>query len=322
MPFPEVRSRRVRRSEGLRRLVRETRLSVDDLVQPLFVCPGKGVRTPVSSMPGVFQTSVDELVRDARRCADLAVPAVILFGIPDHKDPQGSDACSDRGIIQTAVRAVKDAVPDLVVMTDVCFCEYTDHGHCGWIRDGELDNDQTLDMLGLQVVSHARAGADVLAPSGMIDGAVGFIRESLDEAGFEHLAILSYAAKYASAFYGPFRDAAESAPAFGDRHTYQMDPANALEALREVALDVEEGADMIMVKPALAYLDVITRVREEFDLPLAAYNVSGEYSMVQAAAGNGWIDGERVTLEILTAIRRAGADFILTYSAMDLAQKL
>ena len=322
MPFPEYRSRRVRRSEGLRRLVRETRLTVDDLVQPYFVCPGKGVREPVKSMPGVYQTSVDELVKDARACRAVELPAIILFGIPETKDPQGSDACSDNGIVQTAVRAVKNAVPELVVMTDVCFCEYTDHGHCGWIEDGELDNDHTLELLGLQVLSHAKAGADVLAPSGMIDGAVGFIRESLDEAGFEDRAILSYAAKYASAFYGPFRDAAESAPAFGDRRSYQMDPANALEALREVALDVEEGADMIMVKPALPYLDILSRVREEFDLPLAAYNVSGEYSMVMAAAANGWIDGDRVALELLTGIKRAGADFILTYWARHFAEKL
>ena len=324
MPFPEYRARRVRRSEGLRRLVRETRLSPDDLVQPLFVVPGKGVRNPVSSMPGVFQTSVDELAKDVRDSYDAGVPAVILFGIPEHKDGQGSDACSDKGIVQQAVRAAKDACPEMVVMTDVCFCEYTDHGHCGWLEgdDGHVHNDQTLEMLGLQVLTHAKAGADVVAPSGMMDGMVGYIRDTLDEGGHEELPILSYAVKYSSAFYGPFRDAAESAPAFGDRRTYQMDPANATEALREAALDVEEGADMLMVKPALSYLDVISRVSEEFDLPLGAYNVSGEFSMVQAAASKGWIDGDRVTMEILTSIKRAGADFILTYAATDVARRL
>ncbi len=322
MPFPEYRARRMRRSEGLRRLVRETRLSPDDLVQPLFIVPGKGVRNPVKSMPGVEQTSVDEMVKDIQDTADAGVPAVILFGLPPHKDSTGSDACSDNGIVQQAVRAAKDACPDLVVMTDVCFCEYTDHGHCGWIEDGDVDNDQTLEMLGLQVLTHAKAGADVVAPSGMIDGMVGYIRDTLDEGGYEALPILSYAVKYSSAFYGPFRDAADSAPAFGDRRTYQMDPANVTEALREAALDVEEGADMLMVKPALAYLDVIAKVAEEFDLPLAAYNVSGEFSMVHAAAQRGWIDAERITLEILTSIKRAGADFILTYAARDVARRL
>ena len=335
MAFPENRARRLRRSEGLRRLVRETRLSPDDLVQPLFVVPGRGVRNPVASMPGVDQTSVDELLKDVKGVAEVGVPAVILFGIPPHKDATGSDACSDDGIVQQAVRAAKDACPDLVVITDVCFCEYTDHGHCGWIEGGgrgggpggagasaDVDNDQTLEMLGLQALTHAKAGADVVAPSGMMDGAVGYIRDTLDEGGYEGLPILSYAVKYSSAFYGPFRDAAESAPAFGDRRTYQMDPANSMEALREAALDVEEGADMLMVKPALAYLDVIAKVREEFDLPVAAYNVSGEFSMVHAAARNGWIDAERITLEILTSIKRAGADFILTYSARDVARRL
>ena len=320
MRFPEYRARRVRRTEGLRRLVRETRLSPDDLVQPFFVVPGKGVRNPIRSMPGVNQTSVDEMVKDIKDAAEAGVPAVILFGIPEHKDGQGSDACNDEGIVQQAVRAAKDACPDMVVVTDVCFCEYTDHGHCGWIKDGEVDNDQTLEMLGLQVLTHAKAGADIVAPSGMMDGMVGYIRDTLDEGGYEELPILSYAVKYSSAFYGPFRDAAESAPAFGDRRSYQMDPANVTEALREASLDVDEGADMLMVKPALAYLDVIAKVREEFDLPVAAYNVSGEFSMVQAAAANGWIDAERITLEILTSIKRAGADFILTYSATDVAR--
>ena len=322
MPFPEQRLRRTRKTEGLRRLVRETRVTPDDLVQPLFVRPGKGLRDEVPSMPGVHQTSVDELVKDAKQCHELSIPAVILFGIPAAKDSQGSDACNDQGIIQTAVRAVKDAVPDLTVITDVCFCEYTDHGHCGWIEDGDVDNDQTLEMLGLQVLSHARAGADVVAPSGMMDGAVAFIRETLDEAGHESLPILSYAAKYSSAFYGPFREAAESAPTFGDRRTYQMDPANALEAIREVALDVEEGADMIMIKPALPYLDIIARVRDEFDVPIAAYSVSGEYALVHAAAQRGWVDHDRISLEILTSIKRAGADFILTYWARDVARRL
>jgi len=314
--------RRLRRSAALRRMVRETRLSVDQLILPLFVRPGTGERRPIASMPGNFQTSVDELVKDCRETASLGIPAVILFGIPEHKDAVATEGIADDGIVQQGVRAVKDAVPDLVVITDVCMCEYTDHGHCGIIQNGDVDNDATLDRLAAMALSHVRAGADMVAPSDMMDGRVGAIRSALDGSGFSAIPIMAYAAKYASQFYGPFRDAAESPPQFGDRRGYQMDPANGDEAIREVELDVEEGADIVMVKPALAYLDIIWRVKQEFAMPVAAYNVSGEFSMVHAAAERGWVDGEAVAMEILTAIRRAGADMILTYFARDVARWL
>jgi len=320
MQFPEYRPRRVRRTENLRRMVRETQLAVDDFIYPLFVCPGKKVRKPVGSMPGVFQLSVDEVVTEAKKAADAGVPALILFGIPTKKDAVGSEAWDDNGVVQKACKEIKKARPELVVVIDACFCEYTSHGHCGVLTEaGEVDNDATLDNLGRAARSYARAGCDIVAPSGMMDGMVGFIRDSLDEEGFDQVAILAYSAKYASGYYGPFREAAESAPQFGDRKAYQMDPANAMEAIREVSLDVEEGADMIMVKPALAYLDVIARVREEFELPLAAYNVSGEYAMLKAAGERGWIDYDRVMMETLTGIKRAGADMILTYHALEAA---
>jgi porphobilinogen synthase len=319
MDFPAVRMRRLRRTEALRRMVRETHLRPDHLIQPFFAVPGQNVRKAVSSMPGVFQLSVDQLITEAKKTRDVGVPAVILFGIPDRKDPEGSSSWNEQGIVQKAVRALKKSVPELCVITDVCFCEYTDHGHCGVIHDGEVDNDATLENLARQVISFAEAGADVLAPSGMMDGMVGTIREALDEAEFEHLPILSYAVKFSSAYYGPFREAAESAPAFGDRRAYQMDPANGREALREAALDVSEGADMLMVKPALAYLDLIRDLREHFEHPIAAYNVSGEMAMVEAAAANGWIDRKRVILETLVSMRRAGADVILSYWATEVA---
>ena len=319
---PYYRPRRLRRNENIRRMVRETQLSVNDFIYPLFVVEGKQVKNPIPSMPGNFQMSIDLLVDEVKEVHRLGIPAIILFGIPEHKDEVGSDAMSETGIIQRAVRAIKDAVPEMYVITDVCFCEYTSHGHCGVVLDGDVDNDSTLENLQKQVIAHAKAGADMVAPSGMMDGMVGAIREALDDNGFEKIPIMSYAAKYASAFYGPFRDAAESAPQFGDRRTYQMDPANAREALYEVDLDVEEGADIIMVKPAMPYLDIIRRVRERVDLPVAAYNVSGEFSMVKAAAQLGWIDEKRVALEMLTSIKRAGADIILTYFAKDAARWL
>jgi porphobilinogen synthase len=320
MEFPQYRPRRTRRNENLRRMVRETRLSVDNLIQPLFVVPGSGVRKPVGSMPGVAQLSVDGAVAECKTIRDLGIPAVILFGIPERKDPAGSGAYDDGGVIQKALAAIKREVPDLVLITDVCLCEYTDHGHCGVVVDGDVDNDATLDLLVKEALSHARAGADVVAPSDMMDGRVGAIREALDEEGFAAVAIMAYAAKFASGFYGPFREAAESTPQFGDRRSYQMDPPNAEEALREVQLDIDEGADIVMVKPALAYLDLIWRVKQEFGYPVAAYNVSGEYAMIKAAAQNGWIEERRVVLEVLTAIRRAGADMILTYFAKDAAR--
>ncbi|RMG60658.1 MAG: porphobilinogen synthase [Deltaproteobacteria bacterium] len=321
MYFPEVRMRRLRKTENLRRMVRETNLTLDDLIYPLFVIHGKGVKNEIPSMPGVFQLSIENLVKEAREAYDMGIPAVLLFGIPEKKDPVGSDAYSDDGIIQRAVRELKNALPDLVVITDVCMCEYTDHGHCGVLDEsGYVNNDATLELLARSAVSHAKAGADMVAPSDMMDGRVAAIRDALDEEGFETVPIMSYAAKYASAFYGPFRDAAESAPKFGDRRAYQMDPPNVREAIREVALDIEEGADIVMVKPALAYLDVIREVRETFDHPVAAYNVSGEYSLVKSAGKMGWIDEERVTLEILTAIKRAGADLIITYHAKEAAK--
>ncbi len=320
--FPIYRPRRLRANENLRRLVRETHLSVDDLIYPMFVVHGENIANEISSMPGCYQYSVDRLVNAAKELASLGIPATILFGIPETKDPLGAEAYSEDGIIQQAVRAIKDAVPDLIVITDVCLCEYTDHGHCGIIKDGEVLNDSTLDLLVKESLSHAHAGADVIAPSDMMDGRVGAIRDVLDEEGYEHIPIMAYSAKYASAFYGPFREAAESAPQFGDRRSYQMDPANAEEALREVALDIEEGADIVMVKPALSYLDIIHQVKTEFQMPVAAYNVSGEYAMVKAAARNGWIDEKRVALELLTSIKRAGADMILTYFAKSVVEWL
>lgn len=320
--FPIYRPRRLRAKESLRRLVRETHLSVDDLIYPMFVVHGENTANEISSMPGCYQYSVDKLVDAAKELASLGIPATILFGIPETKDPLGSEAYSEDGIIQQAVRAIKDAVSELLVITDVCLCEYTDHGHCGIIKDGEVLNDPTLDLLVKESLSHAHAGANVIAPSDMMDGRVGAIRDALDDEGYEHIPIMAYSAKYASAFYGPFREAAESAPQFGDRRSYQMDPANAEEALREVALDIEEGADIVMVKPALSYLDIIHQVKTEFQMPVAAYNVSGEYAMVKAAAQNGWIDEKRVALEMLTSIKRAGADMILTYFAKSVVEWL
>ncbi len=322
MSFPETRPRRLRRTPSLRRLVRETTLAPDNFIYPLFVKPGKGEKTEISSLPGQYHFSVDMLAREAEEIAKLGVPAVILFGLPEKKDEVGSEAWAPEGVVQRAIRTIKKAVPDLTVAVDACFCEYTTHGHCGVILEGHLDNDATLENLGRAALSYARAGADVVAPSGMLDGFVGFLREGLDEEGFDRVALLAYAAKYASAYYGPFRAAADSTPAFGDRHGYQMDPANVREAIREVALDVEEGADIVMVKPALAYLDVIGEVRREFDVPVAAYNVSGEYAMLKAAAERGWIDHDRVMLETLLSIRRAGADMILTYHAKEAAKLL
>ncbi|GBD20676.1 Delta-aminolevulinic acid dehydratase [bacterium HR28] len=316
------RFRRLRRSENLRRLVRETRLSVEDLIYPLFVVHGHGVRREVNSMPGVYQLSVDQLGREAEELLELGIGAVLLFGIPARKDELASEAYDPDGIVQRAVRELKRVAPELVVITDVCNCEYTSHGHCGIVRDGHILNDATLELLARTAVSHAEAGADMVAPSDMMDGRVLAIRRALDQAGFSEIPILSYAAKYASAFYGPFREAAESAPAFGDRRSHQMDPGNRREALREIATDLEEGADAIIVKPALAYLDVVAAARERFDVPIAAYNVSGEYAMVKAAARNGWIDEQRVVLEILTGIRRAGAQMIITYHAKDVARWL
>lgn len=322
MSFPRTRMRRLRRTETLRALVRETRLHVSDLVLPLFVVEGRGVREPVGSMPGVCRFSVDELVGEAKSARDLGLPAVLLFGVPAEKDARGSGADAADGVVQRAAEALRAQVDGLCVMTDVCLCEYTDHGHCGILDGEQVANDPSVARLVATAVSHARAGAHVVAPSDMMDGRVGAIRTGLDEAGFEDVAILSYAAKFASAYYGPFREAAESAPAFGDRRAYQMDPPNAREALREMRLDLEEGADALMVKPALPYLDVLSRARREFDVPLAAYHVSGEYAMIHAAAERGWIDGERAMDEALLAIKRAGADWILTYAAKDAARRL
>ena len=322
MTFPVQRPRRLRRSEALRGFVRETNLTTSGLVYPMFACPGTKVRTEVSSMPGVFQQSPDQIAEECREVADLGVPGVILFGLPEHKDATGSEAASAQGAVQRSIEAIRKAKLDLLVITDVCLCEYTSHGHCGVLKDGEVLNDPTLELLADAALSHARAGADIVAPSDMMDGRVGAIRRKLDANGFPDIAIFSYAAKYCSAFYGPFREAAQSAPQSGDRRSYQMDPANAREALREVALDIEEGADMIMVKPALAYLDIIQRVRERFDVPVGAYNVSGEYSMVKAAAKSGWIDEKRIVLEIMTGIQRAGASIVLTYHAKDVARWL
>jgi len=322
MTFPESRPRRLRRSAGLRTLARETRVAVEDLVYPLFCVTGRGVREPVASMPGVDRFSVDQLAAEAKEIADLGIPAVILFGIPDRKDALGSGAWDDDGIVQRAIAAIKDATPDLVVIADLCLCEYTEHGHCGVLEGDDVENDPTLPLLARTAVSQVNAGADVVAPSDMMDGRVGAIRAGLDAAGFSEAAILSYAAKYASAFYGPFRDAAESAPSRGDRRGYQMDPANGREALREIELDLAEGADMIMVKPAMPYLDVISQAREICPVPLYAYQVSGEFSMLRAAIENGWLDEERAIDESLTAIRRAGADGIITYFAKDFARRV
>jgi porphobilinogen synthase len=322
MSFPTTRMRRLRRNETLRRMARETTLSRDDLVLPLFVVEGSGVREPVPSMPGVHRFSVDTLGNEATEVFDWGIPAVILFGVPATKDARGSGADAADGIVQRAVQAIKAAKPELCVITDVCLCEYTDHGHCGIIENGDVANDPSVARLAATALSQARAGADVVAPSDMMDGRVAAIRRALDENGFENVAILSYAAKFASAYYGPFRDAAESTPAFGDRRSYQMDPPNAREALREMRLDLEEGADALMVKPALPYLDLLARARREFDVPLAAYHVSGEYAMIQAAAERGWIDGESAMDEALVAIKRAGADMILTYAAKEVAVRL
>ena len=322
MYYPVFRARRLRETETFRRMVRETRLSVDQLIYPLFVTHGRELRREIPSMPGQFQLSVDELVREVKEVAALGVPAVMLFGLPAAKDAYGSEAYAADGIIQRAVRAIKDAVSDLAVITDVCLCEYTSHGHCGVVEQGRVKNDATLELLARTAVSHAEAGADMVAPSDMMDGRVAALREALDDGGHEDTPILAYAAKYASVFYGPFRMAADSTPQFGDRRSYQMDPANADEALREVGLDIEEGADIVMVKPALAYLDVLSRVKAEFGVPVAAYSVSGEYAMIKAAGRMGWLDEERTMMEVLTAIRRAGADLILTYFAKDAARLL
>ncbi len=303
-------------------MVRQTILTVDDLIYPLFVVTGRGIKREIPSMPDCYQQSVDNIVQEVRELKAIGIPAVILFGIPDSKDETGSSALRDDGVVQTAVRAIKDAVPDMYVITDVCLCEYTSHGHCGVIEKGDVSNDKTLMLLSKEAVSHARAGADMVAPSDMMDGRVMAIRQALDSEGFSQLPIMSYAAKYASAFYGPFREAAESAPQFGDRRSYQMDPANRREAIKEVALDIEEGADVVMVKPALSYLDVISDIKASFVLPVAAYNVSGEYSLVKAAARLGWIDGDKVMLEVLTSIKRAGADMIITYFAKEAARLL
>ena len=322
MSFPVHRPRRLRRTEALRGLVRETRLTIAGMIYPMFVCPGTKVRQEVTSMPGIFQQSADQIVEECRQVEALGIPGIILFGLPESKDPRGESSLQAQGVVQRAIEAIRKANLNLVVITDVCLCEYTDHGHCGVIENGEVANDPTLAVLAEQALSHARAGADIVAPSDMMDGRVAAIRTKLDQHKLENVAILSYAAKYCSGFYGPFREAAQSTPQFGDRRSYQMDPANAREALKEVALDLEEGADIVMVKPALPYLDIIRRVRDAFDVPVGAYNVSGEYSMVKAAAQKGWLDERRVVLEILTGIQRAGADIIFTYHAKDVARWL
>ena len=319
---PVYRPRRLRSNENIRRMVRETKLSPDDFIYPLFVTHGKGVKKEISSMPGNFQQSIDNIVKDCEEVMGLGIPAVLLFGIPEHKDDVGSEAYSDEGIVQHAIKAIKNKLPELIVITDVCLCEYTSHGHCGVIKNGVVQNDATLELLAREALSHAKAGADMVAPSDMMDGRVGAIRDTLDGHGFHDTSIMSYAAKYASSFYGPFREAAESTPQFGDRRSYQMDAPNSREALREVALDIDEGADIVMVKPALAYLDIIYQVRQQYNLPVAAYNVSGEFSMIKAAAKMGWIDGERAMMESLIAMKRAGADMILTYFAKEAATLL
>ncbi len=320
--FPEYRPRRIRRTESLRAMVRETDIALSHLIYPLFVVPGKAVKQPIGAMPGCYHLSVDKLIEEAKEIRDLGIPGIILFGIPEKKDARGSEAWARNGIVQKAVSALKKKVPGLLVITDVCLCEYTSHGHCGLISKQEVENDPTLELLAKTALSHARAGADMVAPSDMMDGRVGAIRDALDEHDFDHIPIMSYAVKYASAFYGPFREAADSAPQFGDRRSYQMDPANAREALREATLDMQEGADILMVKPALPYLDIIHLLRQEFPLPIAAYQVSGEYSMIKAAGEKGWIDAQRVMKESLLSIRRAGADVILTYFAKEIAKSV
>jgi porphobilinogen synthase len=322
MQFPEYRARRLRKNENFRRLIRETSLSIDDLVYPLFAVPGKSVKKPINSMPGQFQLSVDYIAKEAQKAYELGIPAVLLFGIPAKKDEMATGAFAKDGIVQQAVARIKNEVPDILVITDVCLCEYTSHGHCGMLEKGDVQNDTTLEVLAETAVSQARAGADMVAPSAMMDGQVAAIRDALDENSFEDTPIMAYSAKYASSFYGPFREAAESAPKVGDRKAYQMDPANSDEAIREIGLDVGEGADIIMVKPALAYLDIIYRAKQEFDLPLAAYNVSGEYSMIKAAAQLGWLDEEKAMVESLTAIKRAGEDILITYFALQMAKLL
>ncbi len=322
MLFPDYRPRRMRATPTLRRMIRETILSRNDLIQPLFAIQGSQIKKPIESMPGHFQMSGDYIVEMAKKAKDAGLPAIILFGIPDKKDPLATRAYADDGIVQKTVARIKDAVPDLTVITDVCLCGYTDHGHCGVVDNGIIDNDASLDLLAKVALSHARAGADMVAPSDMMDGRVAEIRQTLDEDGYDHIPVMSYAVKYASAFYGPFRQAADSSPQFGDRKTYQMDPANAVEAIREATMDIEEGADIIMVKPALAYLDIILRLKQEIDLPIAAYNVSGEYSIMKAGEMMGWVDAGALIMETLTAIKRAGADMILTYSAIDVARAL
>jgi porphobilinogen synthase len=322
MLFPEYRPRRLRRTENIRSLVRETHLTVNDLIYPFFICEGENIKQEVRSMPEVYRFSIDKVLEEIKEATQLGIKAVLLFGIPDKKDEVGTSAYIEKGIIQKAVRAIKDKFPELIVITVVCLCEYTSHGHCGIIKNGEVDNDLTLEVLAKIAVSHAKAGADIVAPSDMMDGRVGRIREALDEAGFSHVAIMSYAVKYCSAFYGPFREAAESAPKFGDRRSYQMDPANSREALREASLDIEEGADIIMVKPAMPYLDIIKMLRNEFNYPIAAYQVSGEYAMIKAASKLGWLDEEKILWESLISIKRAGADLIITYFAKKIAEKL
>ena len=322
MYFPSFRPRRLRRNENIRRMVRETHLRVDDLIYPMFSAFGENIKKEIPSMPGIYQQSIENIVAEAQEVYALGIPAVILFGIPETKDAVGSDAYCATGIIQNTIRAIKKAVPKLTVITDVCMCEYTDHGHCGIIKDNDVDNDSTLELLAKEALSHAQAGADIVAPSDMMDGRIAALRDILDENGFEQIPVMSYAVKYASAYYGPFRDAAESTPSFGDRRTYQMDPANRLEALREANQDVAEAADFLMVKPALAYLDVLRELKDNFDLPLVAYNVSGEYSMVKAAAEKDWIDGDRVMMETLLGMKRAGADLIITYHAKEAAKLL
>ncbi len=320
MFFPEYRGRRMRRNENFRRMVRETHLRVDDLIYPMFSAFGENIKKEIVSMPGIYQQSIENIVAEAKEVFELGIPAVILFGIPEFKDAVGQDAYSDSGIIQETIRAIKKDVPELTVITDVCMCEYTDHGHCGVIKDNDVANDETLQLLAAEALSHAKAGADIVAPSDMMDGRVAAIREILDANDFSHIPVMSYAVKYASAYYGPFRDAADSTPQFGDRRSYQMDPANRIEAFREAALDVQECADFLMVKPALAYLDILRDLKDRFDLPLVAYNVSGEYSMVKAAADKGWIDGDRVMMETLLGMKRAGADLIITYHAKEAAK--
>ncbi|MCU4137879.1 MAG: Delta-aminolevulinic acid dehydratase [Thermodesulfobacteria bacterium] len=322
MFFPEYRPRRLRRTENIRSLVRETQITLDDLIYPLFICEGEDIKQEIRSMPGIYRYSINKALEEIKEAFDLGIKAVLLFGIPDKKDELGTSAYIEKGIIQRAVKAIKNKFPELIVITDVCLCEYTSHGHCGIIKNGEVDNDLTLEQLAKIAVSHAKAGADIVAPSDMMDGRVGRIRSALDEAGFSHVAIMSYSVKYCSAFYGPFREAAESAPKFGDRRSYQMDPANSREALREAYLDIEEGADIIMVKPAMPYLDIIKMIRNEFNYPVAAYQVSGEYAMIKAASKLGWLDEERILWESLISIKRAGADLIITYFAKKVAKKL